>query len=425
MTVPSDGSAADSRSAESEPRSLWRGRLLLIVGIVLLGISLRSAVTGMSPFLPEIREDLGMGAAAATLLGMLPTLFFGAAGFAAPVLIRRTSLELTASVAMILAAVGLFARSVVGGVPLFLILSAVALFGMGMGNVVGAPLVKKYFPDRPAPMLTTFALLMQAGATIPAMLALPLADAGGGWRFSIGSWALLSAVAAVPWIVQLIKVSRTPSTAWPVGLAAAAEGENRLGMGQLLRNPIAVGTALFYAMASLNTYAMLAWMPTIFQDSGHDETVAATAFSIFTFLTLPMALVSPLVGSKLRNPFPYAAALTLLPAIGFLGMALAPGIPMLWAVLTGFIGGAFPLAIAMFNRRTRTEQGSGSLAGFAMGVGYLFGTLGPLLGGWLDSATGSWKPALLVYAVTAVPMLIGAWQMSKPDRYLEDGISRE
>jgi MFS transporter, CP family, cyanate transporter len=419
-------SPAISRSGETEPRRpLWRGRLLLVAGIVLLGISLRSAVTGMSPFLPEIRDDLGMGASAATLLGMLPTLFFGAAGFAAPVLIRRSSLELTATVAMLLAAAGLLARSVIGGVPLFLAFSAVALFGMGMGNVVGAPLVKKYFPDRPAPMLTAFALLMQAGATIPAILALPLAEAGGGWRFSIGSWALLSAAAAVPWIVQLIKVSRSShsSSADSIRDAKAAAEGKRLGMGQLLRNPIAVGTALFYAVASLNTYAMLAWMPTIIRDAGHDEAVAATAFSIFTFLTLPMALVSPLVGSKLRNPFPYAAALTVLPAVGFLGMALVPGAPALWAVFIGFIGGAFPLAIAMFNRRTRTQQGSGTLAGFAMGVGYLFGTLGPLLGGGLNSATGSWKPALLVYAVTAAPMLIGAWQMCKPDRYLEDRLS--
>ena len=77
----------------------------------------------------------------------------------------------------------------------------------------------------------------------------------------------------------------------------------------------------------------------------------------------------------------------------------------------------------MFNRRTRTQQGSGTLAGFAMGIGYLFGTLGPLLGGGLNSASGSWKPALLIYAVTAAPMLIGAWQMSKPDRYLEDRLA--
>jgi MFS transporter, CP family, cyanate transporter len=416
--------AGQAPARAPEPRSLWQGRVILIVGIVLLGISLRHAVTGMSPFLPQIQADLGMDTTAATLLGMLPTLFFGAAGFGAPVLIRRTSLELTAVAAMLLAALGTGLRPMFDSVPLFLTLSAVALFGMGMGNVVGAPLVKKYFPDRPAPMLTVFALLMQAGATIPAMLALPLAELGGSWQFSIGCWALLSLAAAVPWVIQLVKVTRervpTPGGATP-DAAAQEEAGSAFGLGRLVTNPIAVGTALFYAMASLNTYAMLAWMPTILQAGGHDAGTAAALFSVFTFLTLPMAVVSPIVGSKARNPFPYAAALTVLPAIGFLGLFLAPGLPWLWAVLIGLIGGAFPLAIAMFNRRTRTQQGSGALSGFAMGVGYLFGTLGPLLGGWLSSITGGqWQLPLTVYALTAIPMLIGAWLMSKPGRYLED-----
>jgi hypothetical protein len=38
----------------------------------------------------------------------------------------------------------------------------------------------------------------------------------------------------------------------------------------------------------------------------------------------------------------------------------------------------------------------------------------------LNAATGSWNPALVAYALTAVPMLFGAWQMSKPERYLEE-----
>ncbi|PXA76986.1 hypothetical protein [Auritidibacter sp. NML100628] len=134
---------------------------------------------------------------------MLPTLAFGAAGFLAPVLIRKTSLEITASLAMILAVLGLAIRAMVGEPISFLTLSVVALLGMGMGNVVGAPLVKRYFAHNPAPMLTLFALLMQAGATLPAMVALPMAEATGSWRVSIGSWALLSAVAAIPWIIQI------------------------------------------------------------------------------------------------------------------------------------------------------------------------------------------------------------------------------
>lgn len=34
--------------------------------------------------------------------------------------------------------------------------------------------------------------------------------------------------------------------------------------------------------------------------------------------------------------------------------------------------------------------------------------------------TGSWVAPLALYAMTAVPMLFGAWAMSKPGRYLED-----
>jgi MFS transporter, CP family, cyanate transporter len=37
----------------------------------------------------------------------------------------------------------------------------------------GALLVEKYFPDRQAAMITVFSLLMQAGATLPALTAIP------------------------------------------------------------------------------------------------------------------------------------------------------------------------------------------------------------------------------------------------------------
>lgn len=57
---------------------------LLLVGIVLLGLLLRHAVTGVAPLLSKISADIGMGAVGATILGMLPTLAFGLAGFLTP-----------------------------------------------------------------------------------------------------------------------------------------------------------------------------------------------------------------------------------------------------------------------------------------------------------------------------------------------------
>ncbi|MEV7647032.1 MFS transporter [Arthrobacter sp. NPDC089319] len=410
--------AAPAGAPAPQPAALWRGRVLLIVGVVLLGISLRHAVTGMSPLLPVIREELGIGVAGASFLGMLPTLSFGIAGFIAPVLIRKMGGEATAVAAMLLAAVGTAGRAFTDSVPVFFALSIVALVGMGFGNVVGAPLVKKYFPDRPAPMLTVFALLMQAGATLPAMAAVPMADAAG-WRVSIGSWAILAVVAALPWLIQLFKVlkDKAPASAGPGAAAAAGP---RLGLAQLVKSPVAAGTALFYAMASLNTYGMLAWMPTMFADSGMDLGAAAAAFSIFTFMTLPMAFITPILASKLKNPFPLAALVTVVSPIGYVGLIIAPEAAPVWALITGIGGGAFPLAITMFNLRTRTASGSAAISGFAMGVGYLFGTLGPLLGGALFSVTGGWTVPLIAYALTGILMLLGAAMMTKRGRYLED-----
>lgn len=409
--------AADS----GQRTSLWRGRITLILGIILLGISLRYAVTGLSPLLPVVRENLGIGVTGASIIGMLPTLMFGAGGLIAPVLARKTSTELVAVIGMALAGAGALSRALVGDATLFIVLSAISLLGMGFGNVVGAPLVKKYFPDRQAIMLTTFALLMQAGATLPAFTALPISDAAG-WRVSLASWSLISFLAVIPWILQLFKLGRKNTTATAETTEATTPAENRsFAISRMLRSPVAVGTGLFYAMASFNTYAVLAWLPTLLNDRGMELGQAAQLFSIYTFLTLPMALITPLVAAKMRNPFPLAGALSLVHAIGFLGLLLAPGVAVVWVTIMGLGGGAFPLAIAMFNRRTRTEGGSAALSGFAMGVGYLVGTLGPLTGGWLYSATGGWSAAMIVYASSGAFMLLGAFLMTR-DRYLEDQI---
>lgn len=405
-------------------RGLWQGRTMVLLGIVLLGIGLRHAITGLSPLLTDVREAFGIGTAGATFIGMLPTLCFGAAGFLAPVVVRRVGAEATALLAVALAAAGTLVRPYVDGSTLFMALTLVALFGMGLGNVVGAPLVKRYFPDRQAAMITVFSLLMQAGATLPAMTAIPVANALG-WQASLASWGLLSLVAVVPWAIHLVALGRDRASAAGPDAAAPAQASG-FGLGRLVRSPVAAGTALFYAMASLNIYAMLAWLPTIFQQYlGLDRAEAAAAFSVYTFMTLPMAVVTPLLANRMKNPVPLALALSVVAPLGYLGLLAGIGPAWLVALVAGLAGGAFPLAIAMFNLRTHTPMGSAAIAGFAMGTGYLVGTLGPLLGGWLYASTGSWAAPLWVYVATAVPMAIGAVMMARPGRYLEDAGAAE
>lgn len=89
-------------------------------------------------------------------------------------------------------------------------------------------------------------------------------------------------------------------------------------------------------------------------------------------------------------------------------------------LIAGLAGGAFPLAIDMFNFRTRTTMGSAAITGFAMGIGYFAGTLGSLLDRWLYAITGCWTMALWVYAGTVIPMATGGLTMARPGRHLED-----
>lgn len=393
-----------------------------MVGVVLLGISLRHAVTGLSPLLGDVREVLGIGTAGATLIGMLPTLCFGAAGFVAALIVRKLGLEGTALLAAALAAAGTLLRPFVDSAPAFVALSGVALFGMGLGNVVGAPLVKNYFPDRQSTMVTVFALLMQAGATLPAMTAVPVANAMG-WQASLASWGFISLAAMIPWTIQLLGMRRGEPMESGKG-HALAKPQARLGFVYLATHRISIGTALFYAVASLNIYAMLAWLPTILQEQlGLGRDAAGVAFSVYTFMTLPMAIITPIIANKMKNPMPLALSLAAVGPLGYLGMILAIGPAWLMSAIAGLAGGAFPLAIAMFNLRTRTPAGSAALAGFAMGIGYFAGTLGPLLGGWLYSSTGSWIMPLWVYIATVIPMGVAGLMMARPGRYLEDNLS--
>ncbi|WP_146232278.1 CynX/NimT family MFS transporter [Streptomyces sp. NWU49] len=406
----------DGGPSKPEPKP-WRGRILYFVGLIIMALSLRHAVTGISPILNRVQEDVALGAAGATVLGMLPTIAFGVAGFVAPIFIRRLGPARMAVVAMALGALGTVLRVLGDSTAGFLVFGAIALFGMGIGNVVGPPLVKRYFPDRQGAAMTVLTLMTQAGATVPAMLAVPMSNAAG-WRVSIASYAVLMVLAALPWIAASIRSGKEGSAA-----AANAGGNQpaaqKAGLRKLFTNPISLGGAIFYGMAALNTYAMLAWLPTIFQAQGLSEAEAAGMYSIYTFLTLPMALITPIVATRMKNPFWLGLLFPAASIIGYLGIMTAPGAAAVWAFVAGISGGAFPFAMVMFNLRTRTPEGSSTVTGFGLGIGYAFGTVGPLLGGLLSALSGGWTVPLLFLIAAAVVMAVAA-RMLTGNRIFED-----
>ena len=80
----------------------------------------------------------------------------------------------------------------------------IALAGMGMGNVLLPPLVKRYFPDRIGAVTAAYSVALSVSTAMPPLFALPLAQATS-WRVAVGVWAVVGLAAAVPWIVVIAR----------------------------------------------------------------------------------------------------------------------------------------------------------------------------------------------------------------------------
>ena len=164
-----------SNSASTAPRaSLLKGRLLAFAAIILVSANLRSAVTSLTPLLDRLGHLFDFGSTMTGVLGMMPTAAFAVFALGTPRLIRWIGLERTAVLTMLLATAGLLLRASAGSVGMLLAGSAVALAGMGIGNVVVPPLVKRYFADRVGTLSTLYITVLQAGTMVPALLAVPV-----------------------------------------------------------------------------------------------------------------------------------------------------------------------------------------------------------------------------------------------------------
>ncbi|MFD6162791.1 CynX/NimT family MFS transporter [Nocardia sp. NPDC060256] len=412
-TLQKTSTEQESPQVEQRRRALTEGRLLVLAAIVMSALTLRVAVTAFSPLAERIGDDVGYGTAVVGVFGMIPTAMFAVSGLLTPVLVRRFGLERTALVAMLMAGLGQLVRVLLSGTGELLVFSALALAGMGIGNVVIPPLVKRYFADRLAVVSSLYIMMVQLGTVVPAFVAVPIADAHG-WRFSLGLWSVLGFAAVLPWL-GVLRDRRGREVVDTTALPADAPRT-----GRVWRSPVAWGMAGMFGMTSLITYAMFTWLPKILSDAGASAGFGGSMLGLFAVVGLAAALSAPTVVTRFRNPFPVVVGCAAFFIAAFVGLLVAPmSVPILWVVLLGLGPSTFPMALTLINLRTSTPGGSAALSGFTQGVGYAVACVGPLLFGVLHSMTDGWLAPFALLSVAVLVLLAGAWLACKP-RMLED-----
>lgn len=389
--------------------------VVALLGVVLVSLNLRTAVTSLSPLLGVIDAEIGLGTGGMGLLGMVPTVMFALWGVLTPIVLRRMGLELLTVLAMTAAAAGQVLRALAHDPWVMGLGSLVALAGMGIGNVVAPPLVKKYFPRHVAAVSMAYITGLQLGTVVPALVAVPVEEAAG-WRVSIGWWAVLAMVAAVPWVVEILRGGS--DTAGPPAVGAVG-GTGPAQRVRPWRSPVGLALALFFGTNSLCTYAFFTWLPAVAESIGMTRAEGGLALAVYSAIGLIAALVVPWAAGRFEDPYPVVVVSVVCYLAGFAGLLWAPGAaPWVWICLLGVGPSTFPLCLTLINLRTRTQAGSAALSGFSQGVGYTAASLGPLVFGFLLSGPGLGGGLAFLTVVLAVMCVVG--RIACRPRMLED-----
>jgi len=156
-------------------------------------------------------------------------------------------------------------------------------------------------------------------------------------------------------------------------------------------------TSITYLLASVGFYGLTFWLPKILVGLG----TTATASGWWAVPPYAAGAVAMIVFGRFRNPW-WLPSLYVLSAIGFLGLAVLPGLTgaMISFVFAAVgIFGALPL---FWGATTARMSGKAAGAGIAIvnSVGAIGAFAGPALMGWLRDLTHSYSAGLWTIALS-------------------------
>ena len=375
------------------------GAAVLVVGITALAFNMRAAITSLPPLFPELAASLRMSAAALSVLAALPVLCFGVFSGAGAPLSRRFGEERVLGAALVLLAAGLALRGAFPGAMLYPG-TALAAVAIALLNVLLPSLVKRRRPEQAGLLLGIYLLGLSAGSILASLIAVPVYRASGGSvPLSMGLWALPALGAAVAWLPQL-RFRTMPS--------------GRPGAGErgvpVYRHALTWQVTGFMGLQSLTFYGALSWLPTMFRDRGVSPGGAGTLLALMGFGGAVSALVIPVLAHRAPDQRLLIALTIAASAAGLAGTWFAPvGSAVAWVLLLGLgQGAALGLAIFFTMARAPDPVTAASLSSFAQSVGYLLASTGPLLVGFLHSATAGWTvPVVVLLVITGLQCTAG------------------
>ena len=384
---------ADDEQAQQRPALVCRPWLLLL-GLILVALNLRPALSSMAPLLSEVSKSLGLSAAQAGLLTTLPVLCLGLFAPLAPVLARRFGAERVVLGILLTLAAGIILRSSFGQVGLFAG-SILAGASIGVIGVLLPGIVKRDFAKQAGTMTGVYTMALCLGAAMAAGATVPLSEhLDQRWALGLGFWAIPALLAAVFWLPQVGQKHGTHQAAYRVR--------------GLLRDPLAWQVTLYMGLQSSLAYIVFGWLPSILIGRGLTPTQAGLVLSVSVIVQLISSLAAPWLATRGKDQRLAIVIVMLMTLGGLFGCLYAP-IEGLWgwAMLLGLGQGAtFSLALTLIVLRSRDAHVAANLSSMAQGFGYTLASLGPFAVGVVHDLTGGWNALGWIFGLVGLGAII-------------------
>lgn len=384
---------ADDEQVQQQPPALHRPWLLLL-GLVLVALNLRPALSSMAPVLNQVTAGLGLSASAAGLLTTLPVLCLGLFAPLAPALARRLGSERVILGILFTLALAILVRSAMGVAGVF-IGSLMAGASIGIIGVLLPGIVKRDFPQHAGTLTGVYTMALCLGAAMAAGATVPLTQYfGDSWALGLGFWMIPALLAMLVWLPQ----------------ARQGHGPHKVSyrVRGLWRDRLAWQVTLYMGLQSSLAYIVFGWLPSILIGRGLSPTEAGLVLSGSVIVQLVSSLSAPWLATRGKDQRLAIVIVMLVTLAGLFGCLYAPISGLWgWAVLLGLgQGGTFALALTLIVLRSRDAHVAANLSSMAQGVGYTVASMGPFAVGLVHDLTGGWAAVGWIFAVLGVGAIV-------------------
>ncbi len=384
---------ADDEQVQQQPVMLQRPWLLLL-GLVLVALNLRPALSSMAPVLGQVSEGLGLSASQAGLLTTLPVLCLGLFAPLAPVLARRFGSERVVLGILLTLALGILLRSVLGVTGVFLG-SVMAGASIGIIGVLLPGIVKRDFPQHAGTLTGVYTMALCLGAALAAGATVPLArHFDDSWALGLGFWLVPALIAMLVWLPQARQGHGLHKVAYKVR--------------GLWRDPLAWQVTLYMGLQSSLAYIVFGWLPSILIGRGLSPTEAGLVLSGSVIVQLVSSLSAPWLATRGKDQRLAIVIVMLVTLAGLFGCLYAPISGLWgWAVVLGLgQGGTFALALTLIVLRSKDSHVAANLSSMAQGVGYTLASAGPFAVGLVHDLTGGWAAVGWIFAALGIGAIL-------------------